>query len=131
VCAAAMIILVGALSGADASSRTRVVSDCQHAHYKPRTILTCGDGSLYFIHLHWRHWGRHYALATGIARANDCNPYCAAGHFHSYSATLKLTRRGLCGSRGDLEYQRLTLRYTHRKPPGASNPFVFDTYPPC
>ena len=34
--------------------------------------------------LRWRGWNRNVATARGTAYANDCIPYCAAGHFIAY-----------------------------------------------
>ncbi|MDX6198762.1 MAG: hypothetical protein QOJ79_1913 [Actinomycetota bacterium] len=116
-CVALVLSAVLLLTAAGASTRTRVVSDCVHPHYKPhRFIVACGDGSYYLIHLRWRHWGRHYAYATGTARANDCTPSCAQGTFHSYAVRFKLTRRGHCAARNDLEYQHYSIHYPHRRP---------------
>ena len=60
--------------------------------------------------------GSATATATATARANDCKPYCAAGHFHSYRVTLtadKLARCGLAPS-----YGRLTVVYAGLRPQG-------------
>ncbi|HEV2592030.1 MAG TPA: hypothetical protein VGU02_09060, partial [Gaiellaceae bacterium] len=51
----------------------------------PKTLtLACADANYGLASLAWRSWGRGTATAHGKASANDCNPYCAAGHFHSY-----------------------------------------------
>ena len=68
-----------------------VVFDCpaQHAMIRPKTfILTCADGNALFDKLSWSSWTPGLASATGSLVLNDCTPYCAAGHFHSYPAVV-------------------------------------------
>lgn len=54
--------------------------------------------------------------ATGTVRANDCKPYCAAGHFHSYRVNVAADRLIECG--GAHIYARLTVIYTGTRPTG-------------
>lgn len=79
-------------------------------------ILACADGNYELDALHWRSWGHATATATGKASANDCNPYCAAGHFHSYPVTVTVTKLGKCGSART--YARLTITYAGARPKG-------------
>lgn len=52
---------------------------------RPRTfILTCADANSLFAKLSWTSWTPGLASAKGLYEENDCNPYCAAGHFHNY-----------------------------------------------
>jgi hypothetical protein len=68
-----------------------VVFDCpaQQAMVRPKTfILTCADGNALLDKLSWSSWTPGLASATGSLVLNDCTPYCAAGHFHSYPAVV-------------------------------------------
>ncbi len=68
-----------------------VVFDCpgQHALVRPKTfILTCADANSQLDNLSWTSWTPGLASATGMLEVNDCTPYCAAGHFHSYPAIV-------------------------------------------
>jgi hypothetical protein len=68
-----------------------VVFDCpsQHAMVRPKTfILTCADGNALFDKLSWSSWTPGLASATGSLVLNDCTPFCADGHFHSYPAVV-------------------------------------------
>jgi hypothetical protein len=68
-----------------------VVFDCpaQQALVRPKTfILTCADGNALLDTLSWSSWAPGLASAIGSLVLNDCTPYCAAGHFHSYPAVV-------------------------------------------
>lgn len=70
-----------------------VVFDCpgQRALVEPKTfILTCADANSLLSGLSWTSWTGSLASATGTLQENDCTPYCAAGHFHSYPAIVVL-----------------------------------------
>jgi hypothetical protein len=69
-----------------------VVLDCQgHPHVRPgHYTLACADGNDYLSGLAWTSWGPRLASATGTEHVNDCVPYCAAGHFHSYPVNVVL-----------------------------------------
>jgi hypothetical protein len=69
-----------------------VVIDCLgKGNVEPATfVLTCADGNSYLTRLHWTTWNSEVATATGTLMENDCVPYCAAGHFHSYPAVIVL-----------------------------------------
>jgi hypothetical protein len=69
-------------------------------------VLACADGNFYFTGLDWSAWNASGAQATGTAHQNDCTPNCAAGHFHSYGVSVKLSRREAC-ARGRIEFTRL------------------------
>jgi hypothetical protein len=79
-------------------------------------ILACADANYELASLRWRGWGRATATATGKARANDCNPNCAAGHFHSYRVTVTATALKACGKAR--YYARLTISYAGARPAG-------------
>jgi hypothetical protein len=125
---------VGAVaSAAQASSPTRVatttpahlfseqtvVVNCQgRAQVRPGSYtLACADDNDYLTHLSWSSWGPGVAKATGVQDENDCLPYCAAGHFHSYQ--VNVTFRGsapMRGTPGRLRYTSVTVRYSGHRP---------------
>jgi hypothetical protein len=83
-----------------------------------RLVLACGDGNYYLDGLRWRGWGKTTATATGKAVADDCTPYCAAGHFHSYRMTATVTRLTLCGAAH--YYSRIAVVYPGARPAGVA-----------
>ncbi|HEY2326141.1 MAG TPA: hypothetical protein VGH52_01515, partial [Gaiellaceae bacterium] len=66
--------------------------------------------------LKWRGWGTVAAKATGTATANDCNPYCAAGHFHSYRVQVIADKLTTCG-RAKI-YAEIIIVYPGKRPTG-------------
>jgi hypothetical protein len=85
--------------------------------HRPRSIMiACGDGNFWVGALHWKTWTAGGASATGTAHANDCDPYCAAGHFHIYPVAVTLTSAKTCGGRS--EYTKLAWRFATTKPQG-------------
>jgi len=77
---------------------------------RPRSIVAaCGDGNLFFTGLRWSRWGATSAAATGTAHLNDCKPFCAAGHFHTYPARVTLGGVETCA--GKRELTRLSYRF--------------------
>ena len=56
--------------------------------------LACADFNDYLTGLAWKSWGPRLASATGTEHVNDCVPYCAAGHFHSYPVNVVLWGSG-------------------------------------
>ncbi len=82
-------------------------------------LLACGDGNNYLTSLHWSQWGAKGARAVGTDVANDCLPYCAAGHFHDYPAVVTLTgAEPWKGHPGVERFTRLTLEYPGARPTG-------------
>ncbi len=85
---------------------------------KPRSItIACADANLYVTNLHWTRWTRADAFATGVAHQNDCKPYCAAGHFHTYRVTMRLFRPITC-SGGRRAFARFAYAFVGSKPAG-------------
>jgi hypothetical protein len=79
-------------------------------------MLACGDGNFWVGALHWRTWGGTGAAATGTAHVNDCTPYCAAGHFHTYPVAITLAAPKTCSGRS--EFTKLEYRFPGAKPKG-------------
>jgi hypothetical protein len=99
-----------------AATQPTALPDCQgKLLVKPASItLACGDGNFYVENLKWTGWGQSFAAATGTAKANDCRPNCAAGHFHSYPMLLIVTGSQSCG--GHPAYARVVYAFVGRSP---------------
>jgi hypothetical protein len=94
-------------------SRMFMPAACGGPHYRPtRIVLACGDGNLQLLSLRWTHWNDRAATARGVVWANDCNPFCAVGHFHRYAARVRASQPGRC--RGVYQYLHLRYRLVHR-----------------
>ena len=110
-------------------SRTApVVLGCLgEARTRPGTyLLACGDGNNYLTSLHWSQWGTTGARATGTDVANDCLPYCAAGHFHDYPAVVSLSgAEPWNGHPGVERFTRLTLEYPGARPTGVQQQLTY------
>ena len=86
-----------------------------HGAVQPRSItIACADANFYVTGLHWSRWGATGAAATGTAHQNDCNPYCAAGHFHTSPIAVRLSKVIVC--KGKREFAR--IEWTGRHPGG-------------
>jgi hypothetical protein len=85
---------------------------------KPKTfILTCADANSDLGKLSWTSWTPGLASATGKLEVNDCNPYCAAGHFHAYSAVVVFWGNAAVKNHpGEHAYTDLTLILTGSRP---------------
>jgi hypothetical protein len=98
---------------------TAWIDDCGPLVSAPKQLtLACADANYLLTQLRWRHWGRATATASGTARANDCTPYCAAGHFHSYPVTVAAGRLTRCNSAH--YYARVTIVYAGKRPAGVA-----------
>jgi hypothetical protein len=96
---------------------TAWIDDCGPLLSSPRQLtLACADANYGLAGLRWRHWGAPVASASGTVRANDCKPYCAAGHFHSYPVAVTVDRLRRCNSAR--YYARLTIVYANKRPAG-------------
>lgn len=95
-----------------------VVFDCpgQHAMVRPKDfVLACADGNSALEKLTWSSWAPGMASAQGTLVQNDCTPYCAAGHFHSYPALVVLWGGKAIGH-GERAYTKLTMILTGSRP---------------
>jgi hypothetical protein len=94
-------------------NRVFLPAACGGPHYRPtRVVLACGDGNLQLLSLGWTHWNDRAATAHGVVWANDCTPFCAAGHFHRYAARVRASQPGRC--RGVYQYLHVRYRLLHR-----------------
>ncbi|HEY5389130.1 MAG TPA: hypothetical protein VIJ83_01140 [Solirubrobacteraceae bacterium] len=95
----------------------RVVGNCTKSQVRPHSIIiACGDGNILLTHLTWSSFGGASAHGSGDYSANDCNPNCAAGKFHSYPVKVALSKAMPCKDRYD-DYQLASLTFTGRRPP--------------
>ncbi|MEU3731394.1 hypothetical protein AB0E81_18500 [Streptomyces sp. NPDC033538] len=130
--AAALAIPMGTASAAPSAEqptqppvqRTQdpVLVDCAwQPEVRPGSfLLACGDGNSRLVSLHWLRWDANAAVGRGTNAINDCDPYCAAGTFHSYPVTVRLDQpRTWEKDPGERHYTRMTLTYTDGRPDGS------------
>jgi len=55
-------------------------------------VLACADANAYLVSIRWSAWTASAATGTSTFVLNDCTPNCAAGKFHDYPATTRLSR---------------------------------------
>lgn len=68
-----------------------VYANCSTPSVEPvKIILSCGDFGEYLTGVTWSSWSSVSATGSGTLHYNDCNPNCAAGHFHTASG-MKFT----------------------------------------
>ena len=113
--------LSGSASAAPTITNVRmVVFDCpaQPAMVRPTTyILACADGNALFDKLAWTSWTPGLASATGTLVLNDCIPFCAAGHFHSYPAVVVFWgSKAVKSHPGERSYTMMTEILTGTRP---------------
>ena len=98
------------------------IPDCYAQVATPSAMtLACADGNLTLDDLAWKSWGADTATATGTARANDCDPYCAAGTFREYPVSVVASSPQTCSS-GRRQYTHLEWSTQAKPPPGVANP---------
>ena len=128
VLALAGAIALPALASGDAR---RVVGNCTKSQVRPATIVVaCADANLALTHLRWVSFGGVTAHASGSYHVNDCTPYCAAGHFHSYPVKVVLWQAELCQDKHD-DYREATVVFTGPRPPGAKSSHSRLSLPGC
>ncbi|MFB7288668.1 hypothetical protein [Actinacidiphila glaucinigra] len=89
----------------------------------PDFLLACGDGNDRLGGLYWSHWAADSAVATGYEEANDCDPYCAAGHFHTFPVKITLSdSKPWPGDPGLRHFTKLTISYPDTEPSWPHDP---------
>jgi hypothetical protein len=83
-------------------------------YYRPHFFLLSGDGTFGVFKVQWKSYGGPAAEATARAFANDCIPYCAAGHFYKPQAKLRLSKIVQC--KGQPVYARLRYQLVGNLP---------------
>jgi hypothetical protein len=104
-------------AGAAAAGAPRY-NNCNKQVVRPaEIIIACADANYRLAGLRWSSWGGATAKAAGKAVVNDCKPYCAAGHFHTYAAQVTLSKLQPCGGTAK-NYTVLTVTYPGKRPSG-------------
>jgi hypothetical protein len=100
------------------AERTVVVSCLGRPEARPGSYtLACADGNDYLTGLSWTSWTPSLASGYGAQVVNDCLPYCAAGHFHSYPVLVVLWGgAALRDNPGTLRYTKITFIYPGARP---------------
>ena len=103
--------------GCDPPYTTAWIDNCGPLVSAPKSlVLTCADANYELAGLAWHAWGSPTTSATATVHSNDCTPNCAAGHFHSYKASVAADRLVACGKARI--YARLTISYPGARPAG-------------
>jgi hypothetical protein len=120
---AAVIVALAVAAAASASSSPgflgckAFVAPSSTPQVRPsQIVVACGDGGFFLSKLKWSRWNATGAVATGKANENDCNPNCAAGHFHAYAVQVKLSKVATCG--GNHVFSKLSWSFTAKRPKG-------------
>jgi hypothetical protein len=98
--------------------RTVVISCLGQPDVRPgKFTLACADGDDWLTGLSWTSWTPRLASGYGTQVEDDCIPYCAAGHYHSYPVLVVLWgTAALRGDPGTLRYTNMTLLYPGARP---------------
>ncbi len=101
---AGSLVVIASASAHDPSA----LPDCQgKLQVRPSSIVfACGDGGVYATGVQWSKWGTLSATATATMHANDCEPNCAQGHFHTYAAIIVVSGTLRC-SNGATAYREI------------------------
>ena len=69
-------------------------SGCEHkSRTRPRAlVIACADANFAVDHIRWSSWTATRAVGRGTAHENDCKPNCAAGRFHAFPITIRLSK---------------------------------------
>ncbi len=112
----ALIALVTVTALPAAASSIPALDSCGgNRAVRPSSVSFCGDGNFYLTNLKWSRWTASSAAASGQAYQNDCTPFCAAGHFHTYRVLVALFRVVTCPN-GRSAYTRLSYRFVGARP---------------
>ncbi len=116
---AAVMVAAGATAATGAG--TVKITNCNKAGARPKQVtLTCGDGNTALSGLRWSSFGGASASAAGTFEMNTCTPNCAEGKVVRYPVSVKAYDTRSC-KRGLKVYNKLTLKFTARKPSSAGN----------
>jgi len=97
------------------------ITNCNQASSRPKQVtLTCGDGNTALSGLRWSSFGGASASAAGTFETNTCTPNCASGKVVRYPVSVKAYDTRSC-KQGLKVYNKLTLKFTARKPSSAGN----------
>jgi len=89
-----------------------------HGQVRPHIIYL--GGSAVFLRVpHWARWATMSATGHATLWVDNCRPSCAAGHYRTYPATVRLGRAA--DHHGVRYFSRMRLRYAH----GSSRDYAF------
>jgi hypothetical protein len=138
---AGAVVAVGALTGATvgpayaARNRPSYVTYlaeghvASNHHYKPARIILSGDSTLFLRHANWHGWSTLSATGSAQSGWNYCQPDCAAGPVKWFLAKVSLSKpRFVCGHHF---FTRARFHFTHGRPKGIPQDFVYNTTPTC
>ncbi len=115
----AVMVTAGAMAASGAG--TVKITNCNKASSRPKQMtLTCGDGNTALSGLRWSSFGGASASATGTFEMNTCTPDCAEGKVVRFPVSVKAYDTRSC-KKGLNVYNKLTLKFTARKPSSAGN----------
>jgi hypothetical protein len=125
-----LIGIIGIAPSRAAGNFPTMLPDCQGVPQSmpSKVVFACGDGNVYASNLTWTNWGQFYAYARGTLTQNDCTPNCAAGHFHTYEASLTVWGQEHCPN-GDLAYRRVAYTITDPAFPSSGQAQYIGTFP--
>lgn len=90
---ASLLPAAGAQAAPTATQQVKVISSCTAAKSEPaKYVLACADANRGMTHASYDWWTTKTAHGTATFYYNDCDPYCAAGHFHHMPAEFTLFR---------------------------------------
>ncbi len=109
------------------SSNSMALPDCQGrpAVEPERVTLTCADGNFSIENISWTGWGASFAAGMGTGKINDCEPSCAAGHFHTYPMLLIVTGAQTCPN-NQPAYEKVVYTFVGRSGFPADAPGTLD-----
>lgn len=114
-----VMVVAGAMAASGAG--TVKITNCNKASSHPKQVtLTCGDGNTVLSGLRWSSFGGMSATAAGTFETNTCTPNCAEGKVVSFPVSVKAYDTRSC-KKGLKVYNKLTLKFTARKPSSAGN----------
>jgi hypothetical protein len=100
-----------------AQTSTMALPDCLgRPVVKPTSVtLACADANFRIEHIQWTGWGEAFAAGKGMGVVNDCEPNCAADHFHNSPMLLIVTGRQTCAS-GQSAYVDIVYAFIGQSP---------------
>lgn len=92
-------------------------------HVRPHRAFWSGDGTTYLAKLRWSKWSGRAAWGAGVYKVNDCDPYCAVGHYTSYRVRLRAHRPFYL--RCAMFFRRVEVSFPGKRPPRTHQHFTF------
>ncbi len=124
-----LVALLAAGLLAHPSATAPTIPNCYAQEIAPKAlVLACADGNFSIDGMRWRRWGAATATTSGLARQNDCDPYCAAGHFHAYPVVVTASRPRTCLG-GRRQYTHLAWSFTASRPSGMAASTGVEPFP--